>query len=180
MLSRCRSQSVSGRHSAAPAPAPAVACAARSGISTCFTNARSCRGLLQAEAAQAAPGEDAAERIRAEPVMLEVAPAVDLAEQRPEAGLRRLQPVLQHARRAQPPVGGARETDAARAVIGPVAQPQRDAGVVEADLLGVEPDQGGAADPARSQQQQGAITQPGEIARTGGVSIRRGPRVLMM
>ena len=49
------------------------------------------------------------------------------------------------------------------------AQPQRDAGVVEVDLFGVEPDQANVADPAcGEQQQQGAVTQAGPIARAGG------------
>ena len=72
--------------------------------------------------------------------MLEVAPAVDLAEHRPEPRLRAAQPVLQHPRRTQPTLGRTRQRHRLRRSVHR-HDLQGDALVAELDVLDIEPDQ---------------------------------------
>ena len=121
--------------------------------------------------ARPAAGEkNAAERVGAEPAVLDGAPAVDLAEHRAEPRVGEVEPAAQRLHRAAGQGRAVRDRHAAQAV--PV-RPRRVDGEVdrrcgEPDMLGVEADQGGAAKASGGEQQQGAVAHAGEIARAGG------------
>ena len=106
------------------------------------------------------PRQDKADRIGAEAAMLDIAPAIDLAEHRPEPGVRRAQPVPQRLHRTGTRVGTASDGDLAHGV---TAKGELDGGRGEAQPLDVETDQRETPEPGGHQQQQGAIAQPGEI-----------------
>jgi hypothetical protein len=104
-----------------------------------------------------AAGEDAADRIGAEPALLDGAPAVDLAEYRSELLCWR-----PPASRAAPPPGNSpasrrKEPPAQAAVSGAGARiGEFNGGCSEPELLGIEADQGSAAEARGGEQQQGA------------------------
>ena len=92
--------------------------------------------------------------------MLKVAPAIDLAEHRPEPRLRAAQPVLQHPRRTQLSLRRTLQRHRLRRAVRR-HDLQRDALVVEVDILDIQSDWRGMAKPLSVQQQQRAFTQPG-------------------
>ena len=124
-----------------------------------------------AHATQAAAGQDAAHRIGAKWLMLDIAPAVHLAEHRAELAAGGLQPGFQRAHRAGlPPLAAAEaELDALAFLVG-LGGGQQDPqpGFGEAQVLAVDPDQLGPPQrPGEADQQQGAVAQPCGVAAAG-------------
>ena len=83
------------------------------------------------------PGDDAAQSVGPEPGVLDVAPAIDLAKDRPEAGVGRPQPILQ---RAHGTGRGVRAVDQDRYVLG-AGKLDFGACLDETDLFPLEPEQ---------------------------------------
>ncbi len=118
----------------------------------------------------AAGEKNAAERVGAEPAVLDGAPAVDLAEHRAEPRVGEVEPAAQRLHRAGGQGRAVRNRHGAPAV--PV-RPRLVDGEVdrrcgEPDMFGVEADQRGAAEASGGEQQQGAVAHAGKIARAGG------------
>ena len=99
--------------------------------------------------------------------MLDIAPAIDLAEHRTEAAVCGVHPIFQRAHRA-----GAEGRDASDGdgTFDPklAVEDEANASFHEVDLLDVEANQRTTAKTGGGQQQQGPIAQAGEVARTGG------------
>src|SRR6185437_1785521 len=110
--------------------------------------------------ARAPPRQDKADRVGAETAMLDIAPAVDLAEHRPEPGVRRAQPVPQRLHRTGTRIGPASDDDLAYGI---TRKRELDRFRDEAQPLDVKTDQRETPEPGGHQQQQGAIALPGEI-----------------
>ncbi len=92
--------------------------------------------------------------------MLDIAPAIDLSERRPELRVRRAQPLPERLDRTRARIGAARDRNLAYGV---TAERELDDGRGEAQSLDVETDQRDTPEPSGHQQQQGSIAQPGEI-----------------
>ena len=110
--------------------------------------------------------QDPADRVGAEPTVLDIAPAVDLAKHRAVAAIGGLHPILQRLHRTSTERRDASHGDGAVARL--TAENEVDADFDEMDLLDVEADQCGTAEPGGTQQQQSPIAQTGEITRTSG------------
>lgn len=99
--------------------------------------------------------------------MLDISPAINLAEHRAEAAVCGVYPILQRTHRA-----GAEERDAPDGddAVGTklAVEDEVSANLCELDLLGVEADQRGTTESGDGQQQQSSIAQAGEIAGAGG------------
>ena len=98
--------------------------------------------------------------------MLDIAPAVDLSKHRAEAAIGGLHPILQCPHRTS---DEGRDAPDGNGVLGSrlTVADEVDADFHEMDLLDVEADQCGTAEPGGRQQQQSPIAQTGEITGTG-------------
>ena len=107
-------------------------------------------------APSSAARQDPTDRVGAEPAVLDISPAINLAEHRAEAAVCGVYPIFQRAHRA-----GAEGRDApdGDGVLGPqlAVEDEVNARLHEVDLLDVEADECASAETSGRQQQQSPI-----------------------